>query len=61
MGARLQAAGSQVWLATRDAEYAAGDGFELIVLATKAHDAIDVAPMLTGLVSPGSAVAMSRA
>lgn len=84
IGARLRAAGSPVWLATRDAESAAKlraaglrvagvggalsvdaaeaapvdeyltrDRFDLIVLATKAHDAIEVAPKLSGLLEPG--------
>ena len=34
-------------------EYRAGDAFDLIVLATKAHDAIEVAPRLTRLLAPG--------
>ena len=34
-------------------EYSARDAFELIVLATKAHDAIEVAPRLAGLLGPG--------
>lgn len=84
IAARLRAAGSPVWLATRNAESAAtlkaaglrvtgiggavsvqvsdvapvdeyltGDTFDLIVLATKAHDAIEVAPRLSGLLKSG--------
>lgn len=34
-------------------DYRGRDAFELIVLATKAHDAIDVAPKLPGLLGPG--------
>lgn len=34
-------------------EYRTGDTFDLIVLATKAHDAIDVAPRLSRLLGPG--------
>src|SRR5277367_6197825 len=83
VAARLRAAGSRVWLATRDAESAARlkasglrvtgvggavsveatevasvdehlgrDPFDLIVLATKAHDAIAVAPRLSWLLGP---------
>ena len=79
IAARLRAAGSPVWLATRNAESAArlkasglrvtgvggavsvetvevapldeyltGSRFDLIVLATKAHDAIEVASKLSG-------------
>jgi 2-dehydropantoate 2-reductase len=36
--------------------YGAGDAFDLIVLATKAHDAIDVAPRLARLLGPGGAL-----
>jgi 2-dehydropantoate 2-reductase len=84
IAARLRAAGSPVWLATRSAESAAklnasglrltgvggavsvetvevapldeyltGSRFDLIVLATKAHDAIEVASKLSGLLEPG--------
>lgn len=84
VAARLQAAGSSVWLATRNAasaatlkgsglrvggvggavavearqiaavdEYRAGDRFDLILLATKAHDAIEVAPRLATLLAAG--------
>jgi len=84
IAARLRAAGSPVWLATRNAESAArlkasglrvtgmggavsvetvevapldeyltGSRFDLIVLATKAHDAIEVASKLSGLLEPG--------
>jgi 2-dehydropantoate 2-reductase len=84
IAARLRAAGSPVWLATRNAETAArlkasgllvtgvggavsvetvevapldeyltGSRFDLIVLATKAHDAIEVASKLSGLLEPG--------
>ena len=84
VGARLQASGSPVWLATRTAESAARlrasglrvtgvggalsvevaevapvdeyrtrDAFDLILLATKAHDAIEVGPTLSGLLGPG--------
>ena len=84
IAARLRAAGSPVWLATRNAESAArlkasglrvtgvggavsvetvevapldeyltGSRFDLIVLATKAHDAIEVASKLSGLLGPG--------
>jgi len=84
VGARLQAAGSPVWLATRNAESAARlkasgmrvtgvggvlsveapdvapvdeyptrDTFDLIVLATKAHDAFEVAPRVLGLLGSG--------
>ena len=84
LAARLRAAGSPVWLATRNAESAArlkasglrvtgvggavsvetvevapldeyltGSRFDLIVLATKAHDAIEVASKLSGLLEPG--------
>ena len=84
IAARLQAAGSPVWLATRNAEstarlkasglrvtgvggegsveavhvapvdeYRPGDAFDLIVLATKAHDAIEAGPGLSGLLGPG--------
>jgi 2-dehydropantoate 2-reductase len=84
IAARLRQAGSPVWLATRNAESAAGlrasglrvtgvggavsvevaevapvdeygtrDPFDLIVLATKAHDAIEVAPRLSGLLGSG--------
>ena len=35
------------------AEYSAPGTFDLIVLATKAHDAIDVAPSLARLLAPG--------
>jgi 2-dehydropantoate 2-reductase len=83
IGARMQAANSQIWLAARNAEsaarlrasglqvtgvggplsldappvaaldeYTAGDSFDLIVLATKAQDAIDVAPRIKDLLSP---------
>ena len=34
-------------------EYRTRDGFDLIVLATKAHDAIEVAPRLSELLGPG--------
>jgi 2-dehydropantoate 2-reductase len=34
-------------------EYLNGSRFDLIVLATKAHDAIEVAPKLSGLLEPG--------
>lgn len=34
-------------------EYLTGSRFDLIVLATKAHDAIEVAPKLSGLLEPG--------
>ena len=85
IAARLRAAGSPVWLATRDAEsaarleanglrltgvggavsvevaetvapveeYRAREPFDLVVLATKAHDAIEVAPMLAERLRPG--------
>ena len=84
IAARLRAAGSPVWLATRNAESAArlkasglrvtgvggavsvetvevapldeyltGSRFDLIVLAAKAHDAIEVASKLSGLLEPG--------
>jgi 2-dehydropantoate 2-reductase len=84
IAARLQAAGSPFWLATRNAasatrlkasglrvtgvggaasvdavevapldEYLTGSRFDLIVLATKAHDAIEVASKLSGLLEPG--------
>ena len=84
VAARLSAAGSPPWLATRDAgsaaalgksglrvtgvggslsveaprvaaldEYAKGSAFELIVLATKARDAVAVAPGLADLLAPG--------
>jgi 2-dehydropantoate 2-reductase len=84
LAARLRAAGTPVWLATRDAEgaarlrasglrvtgvggavsvetaeiapldaYAAGAPFDLVVLATKARDAIEVAPRLSLLLGAG--------
>ncbi|MDB5174705.1 MAG: 2-dehydropantoate 2-reductase [Phycisphaerales bacterium] len=84
VAARLLAAGSPVWLATRNTESAArlkasglrvtgaggavsveapevapvdeyltGETFDLIVLATKAHDAIEVAPKLSPLLRRG--------
>ncbi len=84
LAGRLLAAGTPVWLATRDAgsaarlkasgirvtgvggaievqetrvaaldEYLVGDTFDLIVLATKALDAIEVAPRLSGLLGAG--------
>jgi 2-dehydropantoate 2-reductase len=34
-------------------EYAKGDKFDLIVLATKAHDALEAAPFLAGLLATG--------
>ena len=34
-------------------EYRTRDRFDLVVLATKAHDAIEVAPSLSGLLRPG--------
>lgn len=34
-------------------EYAKGDKFDLIVLATKAQDALDIAPFLSTLLAPG--------
>jgi 2-dehydropantoate 2-reductase len=36
--------------------YGAGQAFDLIVLATKAHDAIDAAPRLARLLGPGGAM-----
>ncbi|MBX3468500.1 MAG: 2-dehydropantoate 2-reductase [Planctomycetes bacterium] len=36
--------------------YAAGDAFELIVLATKARDALEVGPRLPRLLAPGGAL-----
>ncbi|AKV00434.1 2-dehydropantoate 2-reductase [Labilithrix luteola] len=87
VGARLQAAGARVWLATRDAasadrlrrsglrvsgvggelgvdapdvapveSYLAGSAFDLVVLATKAQDAIDVAPKLNSILAPGGTI-----
>ncbi|WP_026876836.1 ketopantoate reductase family protein [Jiangella gansuensis] len=86
IAARLDAAGSPAWLATRDEESAArlastglhvsgvggsatastvrvaalaaygDDGFDLIVLATKARDAIEAAPRLADLLTPGGTV-----
>ena len=40
-------------VATVEEYRGAGEAFDLIVLATKAHDAIDVAPGLSGLLGPG--------
>jgi 2-dehydropantoate 2-reductase len=82
VAARMAAAGSPVWLATRSAEaaqnlragglrvtgvggevsvvvgevatiadYVDGEPFDLILLATKAHDAIEVAPTLASLLT----------
>jgi 2-dehydropantoate 2-reductase len=34
-------------------EYKAGDGFDLILLATKAQDALEIAPFLSALLAPG--------
>lgn len=62
--ARLKASGLQVTgvggavsVAVPDVapvdEYGRGDAFDLIVLATKAHDAIAVAPRLSELLGPG--------
>ena len=84
IAARLRAAGSRVWMATRNAEsavrlkasglrvsgvggdvsvaasevapivaYLHGDTFDLILLATKAHDAIEIAPKAAGLLNRG--------
>jgi 2-dehydropantoate 2-reductase len=38
------------------AEYASGDAFDLVLLATKAQDALEVAPFLSRLVSPEGAL-----
>ena len=84
IAARLRAAGSPVWLATRNAAqadrlrgsglrvtgagavtvqataiapldaYAADNGFDLVVLATKANDAIEAAPKLSRLLGPNA-------
>lgn len=87
VGARLQASGERVWLATRDAasasrlarsglqvsgvggdvraaapdvaaveSYLPGAPFDLVVLATKARDAIDVAPKLNSILAPGGTI-----
>jgi len=37
-------------------EYAGGEPFDLIVLATKAHDALEVAPFLARLLAPGGSL-----
>jgi 2-dehydropantoate 2-reductase len=37
-------------------EYAHSEGFELILLATKAHDALELAPSLARLLAPGGVV-----
>jgi len=42
------------------AEYSVPGTFDLIVLATKAQDAIDVAPSLVRLLAPGGTVLRSR-
>lgn len=37
-------------------EYSAADKFDLILLATKAHDALEIAPSLSNLAAPGGAL-----
>src|ERR1700738_1799685 len=41
-------------------EYAEADKFDLILLATKAHDALEIAPFLSSLLMPGATLFLSK-
>jgi len=59
-GLRVSGIGGDATAASVEAsaveEYAGADQFELILLATKAHDALQIAPFLASLVAPGGAL-----
>jgi 2-dehydropantoate 2-reductase len=63
-GLRVTGIGGDLSVETREvaplAEYSIPGAFDLIVLATKAQDAIDVAPSLLPLLAPGAPCFRSR-
>ena len=59
-GLRVSGIGGEVWADAIDVaaieDYGKGDQFDLILLATKAQDALDVAPYVLDLLAPGGVI-----